>query len=432
MEPGPIRARLAVMMFGQYLIYGAWAAPLATYLLKSPADGGLGFSPSQQAWVYSTTAIAGLLAPLLLGLLADRLFATQRLLGLLHFAGAVVLFAAARFCSAEQEALRLSDDPVSRTSWTFGVLMALMMANAFVLILTLALCNVTGLRNLREPKRSYGSIRVFGTVGWIVVSVALDFLGNPVSAQPLYVAAAGSLAMGFYSFTLPHTPPSRIGRGIGEALGAPALRLFRQSDFRVLIGCALCMAAVQQFYALYAHPFLVDLQFPKPTAVQTLAQVSEVGCLLAFPLVLARWGFKTTLAVGLLGWVARNLIFASGWMPGIAAVGLPLHGMCFSFFFLVANVYVDRHAPPHLRASAQGILTFTVAGVGTLAGNWLSAQVLESSTGAGAVFWAGYWLVPAAAAAVVFVGFLMLFRDHTPVTIPATAAPTRVEATSPA
>ena len=408
MEPGPIRARLALMMFGQYLIYGAWAAPLATYLRFAPDRGGLGFSPAQTSWIYSTTAIAGLLAPFILGLLADRLFATQRLLGALHFAGAGILFATARFCSAQQEALRQSADD----GRTFRVLMVLMLANAFVLILTLALCNVTGLRNLREPKRSYGGVRLFGTVGWIVVNVALDELGYPVSAQPLYVAAAGSLAMGVYSFTLPHTPPARMGKGIADAIGLPALRMFRLADFRTLIACALCMAAVQQFYGVYANPFLHDLGAAKPTELQSLAQVSEVVCLLAFPAVLARCGFKVTLAIGIFGWVVRNALFATGWLPAIAVIGLPLHGMCFSFFFLVSNVYVDRHAPPHLRASAQGILTFTVAGVGTLLGNWVSAQVLETNEGPAGVNWAWFWLVPAAAAVAVFAFFVLFFRDH--------------------
>ena len=429
MEPGPIRARLALMMFGQYLIYGAWAAPLATYLRFSPERGGLGFTPTETSWIYSSTAIAGLLAPLILGLLADRLFATQRLLGALHLAGAGVLFAAARFCSVQQEALRQSADD----GWTFRVLMALMLANAFVLILTLALCNVTGLRNLRNPKKSYGGVRLFGTVGWIVVNVALDELGHPVSAQPLYVAAAGSLAMGIYSFTLPHTPPAGLGKGIAESLGLPALRMFRQSDFRTLIACALCMAAVQQFYGVYANPFLHDLGAAKPTELQSLAQVSEVGCLLAFPLVLARFGFKVTLALGVLGWVVRNALFATGWLPAIAVLGLPLHGMCFSFFFLVATVYVDRHAPPHLRASAQGILTFTVAGVGTLVGNSVSARVLEANATAAGVKWVWFWVVPAAAAAAVFAFFVLFFRDHAhPAVVPTEVIPAPEPASAPA
>lgn len=415
MESRPIRARLALMMFGQYLILGAWAVPLASYLLTTPDQGGLGFSPAQTSWVYSSTAIAGLLAPLFLGLLADRLFATQRLLGIFHFAGAGILFAAGRFCSHQQEALRASADPAADNRWTFGVLMALMLANAFVLIWTLALCNVTGFRNLREPKKSYGGVRVFGTIGWIVVNLAIDLFGDPLSAQPLYVAAGGSLFMAVYSFTLPHTPPARAGRGIGEALGLPALKMFRDPSFRVLIASALCMSAVQQFYGVYANPFLRDLGATKPTALQTLAQVSEVLCMLTFPLVLARYGFKVTLAIGVFGWIVRNALFATGWLPAIAVLALPLHGMCYTFFFLVSNVYVDRHAPPHLRASAQGILTFCVSGVGTFLGNYLGGQVLEIGRGAGgSVGWAWFWLVPAAAAAAVFLVFLATFRDDRP------------------
>jgi MFS family permease len=174
------------------------------------------------------------------------------------------------------------------------------------------------------------------------------------------------------------------------------------------------MSAVQQFYGVYANPFLRDLGATKPTALQTLAQVSEVVCLLAFPIVLGRYGFKVTLAIGIFGWVLRNLLFASGWLPAIAALGLPLHGMCFTFFFLVSNVFVDRHAPPHLRASAQGILTFTVAGLGTLLGNTVSAQVLDANRDLAGVSWVWFWLVPAAAAAAVFTFFVVFFRDDEP------------------
>jgi nucleoside transporter len=415
MEPGPIRARLALMMFGQYLIYGAWAPPLASYLRAAPDHGGLGFTPAETSWIYSSTAIAGILAPTVLGLLADRLFAAQKLLGVLHILGAGVLFAAARFCSQQQEVLRTTDGP--ERDFTFAVLMSLMLANAFVVILTLALCNVTGFRNLKQPKRSYGSVRLFGTVGWIVVNVALDVFGDPLSAQPLYVAAGGSLFMAVYAFTLPHTPPAKIGKGIGEALGLPALKMFRQPGFRVLILTALCMSAVQQFFGVYCNPFLRDLGVSKPTALQTLAQVSEVVCLMAFPFVLARIGFKATLAIGIFGWVVRNALFATGWVPAIAAVGLPLHGMCFSFFFLVSNVYVDRHAPSHLRASAQGILTFIVAGVGTLLGNQSAGQVLQINTAAGGTNWLWFWLTPAIVALSIFAFFVTMFRDdaHPPV-----------------
>jgi nucleoside transporter len=411
MPSGSIRVRLGLMMFGQYLILGAWAVPLASYLLARPDQGGLGFSPNQTSWIYSCTAIAALLAPLLLGLLADRLFPTQKLLGILNGVQAAVLLAAGRFCAHQQEAIRSAADSGGMSEWTFVVLMPLMLANAFVLILTLSLCNVTGFRNLREPKRSYGGIRLYGTIAWIFVNVGIDFIGDPLSAQPLYVAAAASLAMAVYSFTLPHTPPSRIGNSLGEAIGLPALKMFRQPGFRVLIVAALCMAAVQQFYGVYANPYLRELGASKPTALQTLAQVSEAICMVTFPLVLARYGFKVTLTIGIIGWVVRNLLFATGWLPLIGAVALPLHGLCFTFFFMVTNVYVDRHAPPHLRASAQGISMFAAAGVGTLLGNYFSGQVLEANHGGGATDWVWFWLVPAAAAAVVLVMFLALFRE---------------------
>jgi nucleoside transporter len=419
MEPAPIRARLSIMMFGQYLIVGSWAVPLATYMLVAPEYGGLGFTPVQTSWVYSCTAIAALLAPLMLGLLADRLFPTQRLLGFLHFLGAGLLFAAGRFCSVQQAALRASDDPTGDNQWTFGVLMALMMANAMVTILTLSLCNVTGFRNLREPKKSYGRIRMFGTLGWIFVNLSLDLLGDPLSAQPLYVGAIGSVVMGLYSFTLPHTPPARIGKGLAEAIGLPALKMFRKTGFRVLIISGLCLAAVQQFYSVYCNPFLRDIHAVKPMALQTLSQVAEVVCLMLVPAFLMRYGFKITLAIGIAGWVVRNTIFATNWLPFIGLVGLPLHGMCFTFFFLVSNVYVDRHAPSHLRASAQGVLTFGVAGVGTLLGNYLSAEVLEASRREGHIEWTWFWIVPAAAAAVVLLMFLTLFRED-PMPTPAT------------
>jgi len=414
MEPGPIRLRLSLMMFGQYLILGAWAVPLATFLLARPEHGGLGFSPAQTSWIYSTTALASLVAPLLLGLLADRLFAAQKLLALFHLAGAGLFFAAARFCSITQEELRSGANGTT-TRTAFLILMALMLAISFVTILTLSLCNVTGFRNLREPKKSFGGVRLFGTLGWIVVNVALDLFGTPLSAQPLYVAAAGSLAMGIYGFTLPHTPPARLGKGVAEAMGLPALKMFSDTSFRILVGCALFMAAVQQFYTVYANPFLHALHAPKPTALQTIAQVSEIVCLLLFPVVLARYGFKMTLALGIFGWVIRNAIFSTHWLPLIAVVGLPLHGMCFTFFFVVTNLYVDRHAPPHLRASAQGILMFTVSGFGTLMGNILSARTLEFLLTDGQVAWGWFWLVPAAASAIVFLLFIAGFRDDTPV-----------------
>ncbi|HVK07931.1 MAG TPA: MFS transporter [Gemmataceae bacterium] len=411
MESGPLRARLAVMMFLQYSVIGSWAVPLATYLLAPPEQGGLGFTPAQTSGIYSATAFVGLGAPLLLGLLADRLFAAQRLLAVLHIVGACILFAVARFCANQQLRIRVAEDPAAAADETFAILLPLMVANAVVLILTLALSNVTGFRNLKEPKKSFGGIRLYGTLSWIVMNVLIDFFGDALSPQPLYVAAAMSLVMGLYALTLPHTPPARLGKGIAVALGVPALKMFRDPGFRVLILSALCMAAIQQFYSVYCNPFLKDIGAAKPVAVQTLAQVTEVVCMIAFPFILVRFGVKAVLAVGVFGWVVRNAVFATASLPAIAAFGLPLHGMCYTFFFVVANVYVDRHAPPHLRASAQGIYTFTSMGLGTLLGNFVSAEVMEAHRTPAGVDWFWFWMVPAVAAGVVFLAFVALFKD---------------------
>ena len=416
MESGRTRARLAVMMFLQYSVLGSWAVPLATYLLAAPEAGGLGFTPTQTSGIYSATAFVGLGAPLMLGLLADRLFAAQRLLAFLHIVGAAILFAIARFCGSQQLVIRTAEDPTAATAETFAILLPLMVANAVVLILTLALSNVTGFRNLKEPKKSFGGIRLYGTLSWIVMNVLIDFFGDALSPQPLYVAAAMSLVMGCYALTLPHTPPARLGKGIAVALGIPALKMFRDPGFRVLILAALCMAAIQQFYSVYCNPFLKDIGAAKPVAVQTLAQVTEVLCMIAFPVILVRFGVKAVLAVGVFGWVVRNAIFATASLPAIAAFGLPLHGMCYTFFFVVANVYVDRHAPPHLRASAQGIYTFTSMGLGTLLGNFISAEVMEAHRTAGGVDWFWFWMVPAVAAGAVFLAFVVLFKDDPAVT----------------
>lgn len=420
MESGSLRVRLSIMMFAQYLGIGAWAVPLATFISTKPIEGGLNFSPAQTALIYSATAFIGLVAPLVLGLLADRLFAAQRILGVLHLSGATILFFAGRYCESRLPILQqLPENHLleAETQETFRVLFLYMLGNAVVLVLTVAISNVVCFRNLQHPKKSFGSIRLFGTVAWIIINITLDIFGNAFSAEPLYLAAYCSLFAGVYSFTLPHTPPRGHGKTIGEAIGLPALGMFRNSDFRILIASALCMAAIQQFYSVFTNPFLKSLNAPKPTALQTVAQFSEVICMMLCPYVMLRFGMKWTLAIGICGWVVRNLIFAVGSLPLISIVGLPLHGMCYTFFFIVANIYVDRHAPGDLRASAQGIFTFTSMGCGTLIGNFVSARVLESMNANGSTDWTFFWLVPAAAALVVFVFFVYFFRE-TAQTIP--------------
>jgi nucleoside transporter len=446
------------MMFGQYLILGSWIVTLATYLMSSPARGGLNFPAADAAWIYSTTAFAGIVAPLFIGLLADRLFAAEKLMGVLHLLGAVLLGVAGWWCFdrqpqvaaayraaaaseiiegipvleweqrilsnpqapslAEQRQVaqslqRVNESPevIRQVRETFLPLLLLMSAYSFCLITTLALGNVVAYRNLPDPQHTFSRVRLFGTVGWIVAGLQIELFLEVISAAPLFSAAGLSAVLGLYCFTLPRTPPAGQSRSLGEAFGLPALSMFRESSFGALIFCALGIAVVQQFYTVYANRFLTEMRLPHPAAVQTVAQVAEVLCMLLLPFALRRLGVKLTILLGILGWVARNAIFATGQAAAIIGIGLPLHGLSYTFFFIVASMYVDRHAPPHLRASAQGIFTFVASGAGPLLGNWLSAKVVQSNTMGDSVSWPTVWLVPAGISGLILLICLVLFHD---------------------
>jgi len=454
-----LRFRLSSMMFGQYLILGCWAVTLATYLMSSPLRGGLGFPPSYTSWVYSTVALSGMIAPIFIGLLADRLFAAEKLMGVLHFVAAVMLTGVAWCCydyqprieaayraAAAQERIgeiplldmeqRLVDAPHEATPETkkavreafarvqaspelgrllddtFVTLFLLMFGYTFCYITTSTLSNVVVFRNLPDSREKFGSIRLYGTIGWIVAGVQLELFWNVISAAPLFLAAGFSLGFAVFCFWLPHTPPSGQSKSLGEALGMPALSMFRRRSFCVLIFCSLGIAGVQQFYSIYANRYLNELHAPYPAAVQTLAQVAEVCCMAAIPLCLRTIGLKGTMILGLFGWILRNGLFATEWLPLVVLVGLPLHGLSYAFFILIASMYVDRQAPLHLRASAQGIFTFISMGVGTLLGNWFSARIVNEQTIGDIVAWPVVWLYPTFISIAILFVYVLMFHER--------------------
>jgi nucleoside transporter len=452
-----IRFRLIAMMFGQFLIMGTWIVTLPTFLMASPILGGMNFPAPAAAWIYGTVAMAGIVAPFFVGLLADRLFSAEHLMFFLHILGAGLLIGAGAWCDHKQPRMlevyqqKSSEECIdgrTLTDWerhlhrnpksdegaeidrvrtaihdvnvspeiqavvseSFVPLFLLMFAYAFCSLLTLTICNTIAFRNLPDPRQSFGHVRLFGTVGWIVAGLQLDLFWTPLSSMPLYLAGGMSVAFGIFCLFLPHTPPAGQGRSISDSLGIPALSMFREPSFCVLIFCALGIAAVQQFYSVYANRFLTELATPRPTATQTIAQVSEVICMALFPLVMARFGFKWTMALGIVAWIGRNGIFATVSLPWIVGLGLPLHGLSYSFFFLVASIYIDRKAPPHFRGSAQGIFTFVSMGAGTLFGNYISARIVQGRTIGHTVAWSEVWLIPSIASAAIFFIFLIFFR----------------------
>jgi nucleoside transporter len=489
MDPS-LRLRLSTMMFLQYFVWGVWAVSFSTFMSRPPTVGGLGFPGGDVGWIYATLPIGAMISPIFIGLFADRLFATEKVLAALHIVGAVLLGWAAFTCSDHQprikkafeeavsqvrvgsgslhdalkqeeamaEALEKSAAPNKqdlaqelarfRTEKTqpalevvtesndvkkavanaFWPLFWIMVGYALCYMPTITLTNSLSFRNLSDPDRYFGGIRVLGTIGWIVagllfllfdIALALNIAVSPI---PLYLAAGASLVLGMFCFFLPHTPPSGKSATIGESIGLPALAMLKDPPFLVFFVCSFLITIVLAFYYTFANPFLTDIQAPSPVALQTIGQVSEIFFMLMIPLGLRLFGTKGMLIVGMLAWCLRYAIFATQNLYGVIAIGLPLHGICYDFFFVVSYLYVDRKAPPDLRASAQAIITFITLGVGMFIGNLLAGQVNKWYTVGGATAWSMVWIVPLAGSVFATVLFWLLFRDPTLQRVPEAAA----------
>jgi nucleoside transporter len=410
MDPS-LRLRLSVMMFLEYFIWGAWGVVIFTFMLKAPADGGLGFPGDLVGWIDSTLAIGAMISPLFLGLFADRLFATQKLLAVLHIAGAVLLAWAGYHCHHSVAALQAATPGDAAAVTAFRPFFWIMLGYALCYMPTLTLTNSLSFRNLSDPDRYFGSIRVWGTVGWIAAGLLVGLCLKAVSAQPLFLAAGASLALGVFCVFLPHTPPAGGSKTLGDALGLPALAMVKNPSFLVFVICSLLISVVLKFYYQQGNPFLTDLGVGGSAAVQTIGQVSEIFFMLLIPVGLRRLGTKGMLVAGMLAWCLRYAIFATQNVPAVVGIGLPLHGICYDFFFVVSYLYVDRQAPSHLRASAQGMITFITLGVGMFIGALFAGAVLERFTTGTEKAWTPIWLIPLAGSAVATAIFWVLFRE---------------------
>lgn len=387
------RAKLAAMMFLQFFVWGAWSVPLGTYLGEV-----LAFQGQQIGLVFGTTAVAAMISPFFVGMVADRYFATQKLLAALHGVGGLVLYV------------------VSRQTTFFAFYGALLLY-ALCYMPTLALTNSLSFRQMQEPAREFPPIRVLGTIGWIVAGLVVGFLGLEDTARPLQIAAVASLALGLYSLALPHTPPTRAATRVTarDVLGLDALRLLREPSFAVFAVGSLLVCIPLQFYYAFANPFLNEIGVVNAAGKMTLGQVSEIGFMLAMPFFFRRLGVKGMLLVGMAAWVSRYLLFAwgdNGSMVWMLYGGILLHGICYDFFFVTGQIYVDKKAPSDLRAAAQGLIAFVTLGVGMFIGSWLSGLVVDIYVEGNGHAWNQIWIVPAVWAAAVLVVFTLAFRDR--------------------
>ena len=427
-----IRSRLSLMMFLQYFVWGAWFVTLGTYLATATGDGGERlFSDSLIGQAYGTSAIAAIVAPFFVGMIADRFLATERCLALLHLLGAALLYVVSRAHS-------------SVTLYTA------LLVYFLAYMPTLSLTNSLSFHHLREPSKEFPAIRVMGTIGWIVAGILVGSLrfagerwgfnldrpfglplnlafGNDLSSTasieptnvPMLLAAAAEGLLGVYCLFLPHTPPSNRGSAvtIRDVLGLDALALLKQPPFLVFVVCSFLICIPLQFYYTFTNPFLNELHVTGAAAKQTYGQMSEIIFMVLMPVFFARLGVKWMLSVGMLAWAIRYLLFAYGDAgPGIwmLILGIVLHGICYDFFFVTGQIYVDNKAPRHMRAAAQGMIVLVTLGFGLFVGSLVSGQIVERFATPQAAMphdWRMIWLIPAGMAAVVLVGFVALFHE---------------------
>src|SRR6478609_9115437 len=364
-----MKARLAVMMFLQFFIWGAWYVTLGTWLSTS-----LHFSDQQIGWLYGTTAIGAIVSPFFVGLIADRTFAAQRLLGVLHALGAALLLFAS-------------------TQSSFIPLYAAVQLYALCYMPTLALTASLAMRQMTDTKQEFGMVRVFGTLGWIVAGLAIGALGVEATATPMHFAAVASVLMALYSFTLPDTPPLARGTDFQwhHVIPIESVRLLRRRSMAVFALASLLICIPLQFYYAFTNLYLNEIGVHNAAGKMTGGQMSEVLCMLLIPWFFRRLGVKYMLWLGII-----------------------LHGICFDFFFVVGQIYIDREAPPTLRAATQGLITFLTYGAGMFIGAWLSGRVVDAYSIAGAAGaithdWQSIWLFAGTCAAVVLVLFVLAF-----------------------
>ena len=354
MQPG-VRIKLSVMMFLQYAIWGSWAVSMGGYMKE-----GLSFDPIQIGSIYSTTAIAAMISPLFIGYIADRFLATEKMIGILHLIGAALLGTAA-----------MLDD--------FTPLYVTMILYAICYMPTLALTNSISFANIGDPEKEFPGIRVFGTWGWIVAGWIVGFVLTGTSNTPIFLAAGCSAALGVFSFLLPHTPPKGKQPESDEATSPKAgvLTLLRDPSFLIFVVCSFLVCIPLSFYYAFANVFLTEIDAPYPTALQTIGQLSEVGFMAAMPFFITRLGVKRMLAVGMLAWVLRYVCFGTLSFPMIV-FGLFLHGICYDFFFVASQIYVDNRASESQRASAQSFIAFVTMGVGMFVGAYVGGWTTKA------------------------------------------------------
>jgi len=397
------RVKLIIMMFLEFFVWGAWYGAIAVYM---SANG----MKDLTHWAFTGNAIAAIVSPFFVGLIADRFFATQKVLGVLHLLGALFMFLAPAF----------TDTPL--------VFILLLIAYNICYMPTLSLANTLAFGQMADQEKEFPAIRVFGTIGWIasglIISYGLSSFVKDISPEatrlPLYLSAAFSLLLGLYSFGLPNTPPPAAGKKVSARaiIGIDAFRQMGSPSFYVFILSSFLICIPLAVYYNYTQLYLASAGFGKIAATQVLGQTSEIIFMLIMPLLFRRLGVKWMLGVGMAAWVLRYTLFAAAapeattWM---ILTGIALHGICYDFFFVTGQIYMDKAANPEIRGQAQGLIIFITYGIGMFVGTQIAGVLYNNFLGSNESLsleqWQRFWWIPAVFALGVLLFFITIFRE---------------------
>jgi nucleoside transporter len=398
-----IKFRLSLMMFLEFFVWGSWYVTMGTFL-----GNNLQAKDQDISLAFSTQSFGAIIAPFIVGLVADRFFHAQRILGVIHLMGAGLMY-------------------LLYSSTDFSGFFPVLLAYMILFMPTLALVNSISFRQMVDPAREFSVIRVWGTIGWVASGMLISFLAwdgqeglaSGMLKNTWILASLVSLALGIYSFTLPATPPQARSGGefkLSEVLGLDALSLLKHRNFAIFFLSSILICIPLAFYYQNASPFLTEIGLENSTGKMALGQVSEVLFMLALPIFFSRFGLKKTLIVAMLAWAIRYVFFAFGdadsrvWM---LLTGILLHGVCYDFFFVSGQIYTDAHAGDRYKSSAQGLITLATYGVGMLIGFWAAGLISDFYLNSdGTHLWNSIWLIPAGISLLVLLFFISFFKEE--------------------
>jgi nucleoside transporter len=393
----PVRTRvqLSFMMFLEFFIWGGWFVTMGTYLTQT-----LSASDVENGMAYGTQSWGAIIAPFIIGLIADRYFSAQRILGVLHLLGAGLLYY-----------LSIAEN--------FESFYPAVLAYMIVYMPTLALVNTVAFKQLSDSESQFAAIRVWGTLGWIVAGLIIGWVAweqDGLLSNTFKMTAVVSAILGVYSFTLPNTPPPKAGTktSLSEIVGWESIKLLKDRNFFIFFISSFLICIPLAFYYQETNKFLNEVGVQGAAAKMSMGQMSEMLFMVLMPFFFKRLGVKKMLLFGMLAWIVRYLMFGFGDAEnGIWLLygGIILHGICYDFFFVTGQIYTDNRAGEKIRASAQGMITLATYGVGMLIGFWIAGKVSTYYKLAEGHAWKEIWMVPAGIAAIVMLIFMIFFRD---------------------